>query len=61
MSLSKKQKLILNLLLLQEVDEEQMIIRYIGGFQKDIHDIFISRRTEGFFSVLNYDNTYRYM
>jgi len=53
MSLTKKQKLIVKLLLLQEVEEEQAIIKHVLSNKKnEVHEIYLTRETEGFFSVL---------
>jgi hypothetical protein len=52
MSLNKKQKLILNLLLLQEVDEEQTIINRVVFKKHKAHEMFLARKTEGVFSIL---------
>ncbi|KAL4092211.1 hypothetical protein QTP88_026749 [Uroleucon formosanum] len=53
MSLNKKQKLILNLLLLQEVDEEQTIInKVMFNNSNQAHQMFLTRKTEGVFSIL---------
>ncbi|CAI6356689.1 unnamed protein product [Macrosiphum euphorbiae] len=54
-SLAKKQKLMLNLLLLQEADEEHAIIKHVilcDAEKNKTHDMFLARKTEGFFSIL---------
>ena len=49
----KKQKLIIKLLLLQEVEEEQAIIKHVLSNKKNkVHEIYLTREAEGFFSVL---------
>jgi len=53
MSLTKKQKCILKLLLLQHVEEEQAIIKYVLSKNKnEVHEMYLSRKAEGFFSIL---------
>ena len=53
MSLTKKQKLILKLLLFQQVEEEQAIIKYVVSKNKnEVHEMYQAREAEGFFSVL---------
>ena len=53
MSLTKKQKLILKLLLLQQIEEEQAIIKYVVSKNKnEVHEMYLAREAEGFFSVL---------
>ena len=53
MSLNKKQKLILNLLLLQGVDEEETIInRVVFNKYNKAHEMFLTRKTEGVYSIL---------
>lgn len=53
MFFTKKQKLFLKLLLLQELDEEQAIIKYVLSNNKiEVHEMYLARKAEGFFSVL---------
>jgi hypothetical protein len=53
MSLNKKQKLILSLLLLQEIDEEQTIVNKIMfNNSNKAHEMFLIRKTEGVFNIL---------
>lgn len=53
MPTSKKEKLILKLLLLQEVEEENATIRLILSNNKnEVHQMFLAWKTEEFFSVL---------
>ncbi|VVC26297.1 Hypothetical protein CINCED_3A021485 [Cinara cedri] len=53
MSLTKKQKCIIKLLLLQQVEEEQTIIKYAPTKNKnEVHETYLARKAEGFFSVL---------
>jgi hypothetical protein len=60
MSLNKKQKLILNLILLQEVDEEQIIVnKVMFNNSNKAHEMFLTRKTEGVFSILIEKNLWR--
>lgn len=52
MSLIKKQKFILKLLLLQQVEREQTIINYVlKKYKNEVHEMYLARESEGFFSV----------
>lgn len=48
MPVSKKQKLILKLFLLQEV-EEYAVINHILSENNEVHQMFLARKTEGGF------------
>ncbi|KAL4142754.1 hypothetical protein QTP88_005164 [Uroleucon formosanum] len=52
MSLRKKKKVLLHLLL-EEVDEEEMIIKHIlCNKTKKVNEMFRARKMEGFFNIL---------
>lgn len=51
MLLSKKKKILLNLLL-EEVDDEKMLIKHILGNKKKVFNMFRARKTEGVFNIL---------
>ena len=53
MPMTKKQKKFLKLLLLHEAEEEEAIMQYILTNEKnEVHQMFLSRKTEGFFNIL---------
>lgn len=53
MYLTKKQKLILDLLVLQEVNKEQNIVKYVlTNVKNGVRELFLTRKTEEFISVL---------
>ncbi|CAI6365914.1 unnamed protein product [Macrosiphum euphorbiae] len=53
MAMTKKQKKFLKLLLLHEAEEEEAIIQYILTNEKNkVHQMFLSRKTEGFFNII---------
>jgi len=53
MSLTKKQKCIIKLFLLQQVEEEQAVIKFVLSKNKNEgHEMYLAREAEGFFSVL---------
>jgi len=59
MLLSKKKKVLLHLLL-EEVDEEEMIIKHIlCNKTKKVHEMFRARKMEGFFNILIEKHLYR--
>lgn len=50
---TEKQKEFLKLLLLHEAEEEEAIVNYIFTNEKnEAHQMFLSRKTEGFFNIL---------
>lgn len=58
MSHSKNKQIIS--LLLEEVDEEEMLIKEIlSNKTKKVHDMFRARKTEGFFNILIEKHLYR--
>ncbi|KAL4132221.1 hypothetical protein QTP88_009421 [Uroleucon formosanum] len=60
MSLSKKKKVLLHLLL-EEVEEEEMIINHniLCNKTKKVHEMFQTRKIEGFFNILIKKHLYR--
>jgi hypothetical protein len=58
---TKKQKLILKLILWQEVDEDQGIIKYVMWNEKnEVHKMFLAKKIEEFFSVLLVKHLWQY-
>lgn len=50
--IKQPEKKAIRLLLLEEIDEEDAIIRRFLKNKKSIHNMFLGRKSEGFFSIL---------
>lgn len=48
----QKKNLLIKLLLLEEIDDEEILVECIFQKNKKMHNIFQTRKTEGFFNVL---------
>jgi hypothetical protein len=47
----QKKKTIIKLLLLEEIDDEELLIKFRFKKNQNVHDMFQTRKSEGFFSV----------
>lgn len=50
---SKKKKMLIKLMLLEQIDEETAIIEHVMSNENhNIHDMFLKRKIEGFYNIL---------
>jgi hypothetical protein len=48
----QKNKTLIKFLLLEETDDEELLIKYMFKKSQNFHDMFQSKKSKGFFSVL---------
>jgi hypothetical protein len=49
----QKKKTLIKLLLLEEIDDEELLIKFMFKINQNFHDMFQTRKSEGFFQCFN--------